>query len=158
MKLFSIVIAIVFLIWLSTILGVMHFLGSWSVRGQFGDSFGAATSLFTGLAFAGVIYTIYLQQKDLTLQREELRLQREEMAASRRELANQAEQQRNLLLASVAELKLRVKEAEISAIEMASLAFNGPGRAQNSTPQIRQVANAMQEIVTVLSEDIGAPD
>lgn len=80
------------------------------------------------------------------------------MAASRRELANQAEQQRNLLLASVAELKLRVKEAEISAIEMASFAFNEPGRAQNSAPQIRQVVNAMQDVVTVLSEDISAPD
>ncbi|MDR6554663.1 hypothetical protein [Paenibacillus qinlingensis] len=41
-------------------------------RGTFGDMFGAVNSLFSGLAFAGIIYTIYLQRKELTLQREEI--------------------------------------------------------------------------------------
>ena len=43
-------------------------------RGQFGDLFGGVNALFTGLAFAGVIYTILLQRRELELQREELRL------------------------------------------------------------------------------------
>lgn len=38
-----------------------------------------ATSLFNGLAFAGVIITIVLQYKELGLQRDELRLTREEL-------------------------------------------------------------------------------
>lgn len=33
-------------------------------HGQFGDSFGALNALFTGLAFAGVAFTIYLQLSD----------------------------------------------------------------------------------------------
>lgn len=41
-------------------------------RGQFGDMFGGITSLFTGLAFAGVIVTIWLQSHELKLQRREL--------------------------------------------------------------------------------------
>lgn len=44
--------------------------------GMFGDSFGLLTSLFSGLAFAGLIITIMMQKDELALQREELRLQR----------------------------------------------------------------------------------
>ncbi len=40
--------------------------------GVFGDSFGVLNSLFSGLAFAGVIITILLQRDELRLQREEL--------------------------------------------------------------------------------------
>jgi len=54
---------------------------SWNVdkAGVFGDSFGLLTSLFSGLAFAGIVLTILLQREELQLQREELRLTREEM-------------------------------------------------------------------------------
>lgn len=34
-------------------------------RGTFGDMFGAANALFTGLAFGGVVYTILLQRKEM---------------------------------------------------------------------------------------------
>lgn len=48
-------------------------------RGQFGDMFGSLNTLFSGLAFAGVVYAIFLQRRDLELQREELKLTREEL-------------------------------------------------------------------------------
>lgn len=51
-------------------------------RGTFGDMFGAVNALFSGLAFAGVIYAIYLQREELELQREELRSTRLELARS----------------------------------------------------------------------------
>lgn len=35
--------------------------------GVFGDSFGALTSLFSGLAFAGLIITIVMQKDELAL-------------------------------------------------------------------------------------------
>jgi Putative phage abortive infection protein len=41
-------------------------------RGTFGDMFGSVNALFSGLAFAGVIYAILLQREELGLQREEL--------------------------------------------------------------------------------------
>lgn len=41
-------------------------------RGLFGDKFGAINALFSGLAFAGIIFTIVLQRKELSLQRKEL--------------------------------------------------------------------------------------
>lgn len=36
-----------------------------AVRGQFGDKFGAINALFSGFAFAGIIFTILLQRRDL---------------------------------------------------------------------------------------------
>lgn len=41
-----------------------------TVRGQFGDKFGAINALFSGFAFAGIIFTIYLQRIDLRKTRE----------------------------------------------------------------------------------------
>ncbi len=41
-------------------------------RGTFGDMFGSINALYSGLAFAGIIFTILLQRKELKLQREEL--------------------------------------------------------------------------------------
>ena len=55
---------------------------SHEAKGQFGDSFGALNALFSGLAFAGIIYTIQLQRKELNYQREELRLTRFELKRS----------------------------------------------------------------------------
>lgn len=55
-------------------------------RGTFGDMFGVANTLFSGLAFLGVIYAILLQ-------REELRLQRKELKSTRKELRGQKEEQ-----------------------------------------------------------------
>lgn len=58
-------------------------------RGSFGDQFGAVNALFSGLAFAGLIYTIILQRRDLELQRNDLRLQREELILTRKEMEDQ---------------------------------------------------------------------
>ncbi|MDD1794263.1 putative phage abortive infection protein [Enterovibrio sp. ZSDZ42] len=59
--------------------------------GLLGDSFGPLTSLFSGLGFAGLLITIYMQQKELGLQREELSLTRKQIANQTDELAEQNE-------------------------------------------------------------------
>lgn len=41
-----------------------------ALRGQFGDQFGAVNALFSGCAFAGIIFTILLQRSDLIETRE----------------------------------------------------------------------------------------
>ncbi len=61
-------------------------------KGEFGDTFGALNALFAGLAFAGVIYAILLQQKELALQRKELALQRKALEATEVEIRGQKEQ------------------------------------------------------------------
>jgi hypothetical protein len=49
---------------------------SLTTAGSLGDSFGIVNSLFSGLAFAGVIVTILLQRQELTESREIFRIQR----------------------------------------------------------------------------------
>lgn len=49
-----------------------------TARGTFGDKFGSINSLFSGFALAGIVYTVYLQKKELSLQRLELEQTREE--------------------------------------------------------------------------------
>jgi hypothetical protein len=59
--------------------------------GLFGDQFGAVNALFSGLAFAGLIYTILLQKEELKAQREELTLTRQEIEGQKLELKAQNE-------------------------------------------------------------------
>ena len=73
-----------------TVLAVQAGLGAWmwsrfgapADAAAFGDMFGAVNTLFAGLAFAGVIYAIVLQQQELALQRQELADTRSELARS----------------------------------------------------------------------------
>jgi len=72
--------AAIFVVWcLAWLLLLLSFSG-WPERGQFGDMFGSVNSLFSGLAFGGVIYTIFLQRQELALQRKELELTRTQLA------------------------------------------------------------------------------
>ena len=123
---------------------------------QFGDVFGAASSLFSALAFVGLLVTIFLQRKELSLQREELRLQRKEMEASRGELANQARVQRALYLATIAQVKVSAAQAEVEAIRMESESFT-PGGRDRHAQQIRAVAERVAGIAAQveLSADVG---
>lgn len=68
---------------------MVFFVPGENTRGTFGDQFGAVNALFSGLAFAGLIYTIVLQRRDLELQRHDLKLQRDELALTRQEMEEQ---------------------------------------------------------------------
>jgi hypothetical protein len=68
-------------------------LDDWSARSSFGEMFGAFDALFSGLAFAGVIYTILLQRRELELQRREIEMTRQELEES---LQSQQQSQRML--------------------------------------------------------------
>jgi hypothetical protein len=76
-----------FLIYISWPLGSLDV----SKSGVFGDSFGILSSLFSGLAFAGLIITVLMQREELALQRQELELTRDEIHGQREELKIQNE-------------------------------------------------------------------
>jgi hypothetical protein len=94
----------VFSAWIAVPFVVFHEFSDWQKSGQFGDTFGAANALFTGLAFAFLIVSVRLQSNELALQRKELQLQREEMRASREALSAQADAQTLQLHAAIAQL------------------------------------------------------
>jgi hypothetical protein len=72
----------------------------------FGDAFGVLNTLFSGLAFAGVVVALYLQM-------EELALQRQEMKDSREELAKTAAAQREQVSLIAQQLGLAAKVSEV---------------------------------------------
>lgn len=71
--------------WLAT----WYFLTGMDDRGTFGDMFGFINSIFSGLAFGGVIWAILLQSRELKLQREELKLTRDELRGQKLALKKQ---------------------------------------------------------------------
>lgn len=75
-------IILILIIWALSIVFIVFGLDNWSDRGTFGDAFEAVNALFSGLAFAGLIYTIVLQKEDLKIQRNEIALNRAELKKS----------------------------------------------------------------------------
>lgn len=75
-------ILIVVIIWMTSALFIYFGLDTWDKRGAFGDLFGAINSLFSGLAFAGLMYTIFLTKQDLEIQRKEVAANRKQLIKS----------------------------------------------------------------------------
>lgn len=73
---------IIMLLWILNAV-IIYFIGeTWQERGTMGDMFGASNALFSGLAFAGLLYTIFLQREDIKNQREDIKLNRASLAKS----------------------------------------------------------------------------
>lgn len=95
-------IAVVVIIWVVSTVLILFGLDNWADRGTFGDLFGAINSLFSGLAFAGLIYNIVLQKQDLELQRNEIALNRNELTKT----ANAQQNSQRALIEQVAQMKV----------------------------------------------------
>jgi len=140
---------LVLVLWLSTLLVGYALFPSWTERGQFGDLFGSVNALFSGLAFAGLIYAILLQRHELALQRTELKLQRQEMAASRAELAAQVAAQNALSRATIGQIRVAAEQARIEAMKMDSTSKT-PGFREEWVRSIKKIADRINEIANVL--------
>lgn len=115
-------------------MSLMLFIDDPNKRGTFGDQFGAVNALFSGLAFAGLIYTIILQRRDLELQRNDLRLQREELALTRQEMEDQT-----------AEFEKQNETLRIQRFENTFF---------NMLSQFQEVVNNLSVTARVRSEDV----
>jgi hypothetical protein len=69
------------------------FLANWNDRGGFGQLFGPASALFTGMGFAGLLYTIRLQQAQIEMAQD----QATEAGRSQAETRNAIERQLRIL-------------------------------------------------------------
>ncbi len=76
--------AVVFAVGIQFTAGILIYrnTANWSDRAAFGEMFGVVSCLFSGMAFAGIVYTISIQREELNLQRQELILTREELRRS----------------------------------------------------------------------------
>ena len=101
--------AIVLFLWFTSCVIIHLRYKTWAIGGTFGDSFGAVNALFSGLAFAGIIFTIILQKRELTLQRLVL-------IDTRRELKRTAEAQEKSEKALVKQAKSMENSAKLNAM------------------------------------------
>lgn len=82
--------------------------------GTFGDMFGAVNALFSGLAFAGLIYTIAVQRQELQEQKNSINMQTNEMSLQVKALELQA----TALEMQVEEMKSQRQETARSANQL----------------------------------------
>lgn len=69
----------VFVTWVAFAVLLWAYGGDFTKSGPYGDTFGLLNTLFSGLAFAGMICTLIMQKQELELQRQELADTREEL-------------------------------------------------------------------------------
>ena len=134
---------IVVIIWIASLFVIPYFLTDLQKRALLGDSFGTINSLFSGLAFAGIIYTILLQRKELALQRQELRETRLELERSATAQENSERQQRR----QSENLKITAKLNALSTlvsyysnVETKTKNFDGARHKEAQTEQERYIS------------------
>ena len=81
---FTALIIFTIALWFLSAIGIMFFLDDWSDRGTFGDLFGAVNALFSGLAFAGLLFSLIENRKQISSQQEELLINRKELLKARK--------------------------------------------------------------------------
>jgi hypothetical protein len=117
-------------------------------QGQFGDQFGAVNSLFSGLAFAGLVYAILLQRGELRLQRRELEQTRRELtrAAEAQDRAQQAMSRQALAAAQSLEIMRRQWQASrVAVVVPIEIALTGA---------IDAVGGMREELRTALAKEL----
>ncbi len=105
-------IILVLIIWVVSALVIIWQIDNWSDRGTFGDLFGAVNALFSGLAFAGLIFTIVLQKRELALQRSEIAQNRIEL----KKTAKSQQHSEKALFEQVEQMKISAKLNALNTI------------------------------------------
>jgi len=131
---------IVLLIWAGSALIIANIVDNWTDRGTVGDMFGAVNALFAGLAFAALLYTIYLQREEIRMNRLEITLNRKELSKS----VKAQQQAHNALLEQAAQTHLTAK---INAMNTIISYYNSQISSPSSTPDTIQNAKAKRRLI-----------
>ncbi len=83
--------------------------------GEIGDSFGSVNALFAGLAFGGLIWTMYQTNYELKLQKQVVLLQIKELRESTQSMKSQADAQDNMTDALLKLAKATESQAQIDS-------------------------------------------
>lgn len=118
-----------------------------SARGTFGDMFGAANAAFSGLAFVGIIYAIFLQRNEVKIAKEDLNTTRMIFNEQLKQLDHQRhEMQKKSFEDTFFKLLLQLG----SAIDGASFKSTS-GHGSNQTTNIYNGQQALSEIARAVA-------
>lgn len=120
-----VLLAVVVSVWIGYWVVVSWIYATEQSRGLFGDMFGGINALFSAAAFAGLIYTVLLQRKELRLQREELSQTRKELRGQRVQLEVQSAVLRLQAFENTFFEMMKRHEEIVNAIEVQT-AWNDP--------------------------------
>ena len=67
-----------------------------ATRGQLGDSFGVLNSLFSGLGFAAIVVTLWVQRNQSEIQQKQIEIQQEQLKAQEQERIEEVTERRSL--------------------------------------------------------------
>ncbi len=134
----AIIAAVVVALWLKVPQHLGEGLTEPTDKGTFGDSFGSVNALFTGLAFAGLVFSILLQQRQIRLQRADFLSQLQEMKDSRSTVIEQNKLMTAQNVLMTAQTALGVLRLELHAMELEAqvdeLEIRRMGNRQDSVP------------------------
>lgn len=140
-----------------SVLGLTYMLqnsSSYDERGTFGDMFGFANALFTGLSVVGLIATIFLQRRDLNIQRTELKRQTDSIQIQNFE--NTFFQMMNILFKVMEEVYFYDKERRLqgrSAISMIHYTISRSAQVFSSQKEKRRI-NIKQKTFNLTDTEI----
>ena len=132
---FYIVSGIIIIVWFTSFFIIKNIYPNETERGAFGDSFGSINALFSGIALAGIIYTMHLQRKELGLQRKELRENRKELARTAKAQENSEKSQRK----QAENLKITAKLNALTAM------VEHYDQKMNRSPELRRLLKGKQD-------------
>ncbi|WP_059052221.1 hypothetical protein [Paenibacillus senegalimassiliensis] len=132
----------IFLAWALSAILIVLFIDE-DFRGAAGDMFGAVNALFSGFAFAGLIYTISVQRQELKEQKRAIEMQTEELSLQRKAIEMQTE-----------ELRMQREEAARSAdqleIQQGLMSFQ---IVMTTINELIKIKNKRIELIGFLSDD-----
>lgn len=137
----------VVLVWMGSAVVIFFSFDNWTDRGTFGDLFGAINALFSGLAFAALIYTILLQRKEINQNKEEIVLNRKELSKSVK-----AQQATSKALISQAEQTHLT--AKINAMNSLMSYYNSQIENPKSSDQIVELAKQKRKAIVIQIDNL----
>lgn len=123
-----------------------------NVRGLFGDSWGGVNALVSALAFACVIVTLYLQNRDLNLQREEMQLQRKEFEEENKTIRYQRFENQFYNMLDLQQTIVAGLRYEYFDIEYVTVALEGGGAQTDKRFIKREIVG--RDVFRYLFEDV----
>jgi len=148
-------IVLVLVIWISSTILIIFGLDNWSDRGTFGDLFGAVNALFSGLAFAGLIYTIVSQKQDLELQRSEIALNRTELIKT----TKAQQHSKKALIEQVEQMKINSKlNALKTLIDYYNIQIRDPKNTEEIIIKAKQKRKSTIQEIEKMIDRIGDDD
>lgn len=144
-------------LWITITCSLIIIVGFWlwnyfyAFQGEFGDKFGVINSLFSGLAFAGIIITILLQSRELKLQREELE---ETRVVFKKQSKIMNQQQKDATFFSLLENHRQLIDSfKHGATQTVKLKGGNYGRNKKETISLPNVVSG-QEIISSLAKKL----